>query len=103
MNDRQEAFLSAINDRLEGLEFSSSGYATKSCPACLDIFPDHEGEEEPEDEGSFSWSQCDSCGTTLGGDRHVAHAFTKEMEVIHLDICTNCHMFHANGDLPDGD
>lgn len=30
----------------------------------------------PEDcEGGFSWSRCDGCGSTLGGDRHPAVAW----------------------------
>jgi hypothetical protein len=30
----------------------------------------------PEDcEGEFSWSSCDGCGSTLGGDRHPAIAW----------------------------
>jgi len=27
-----------------------------------------------EDEGGFSWSACDGCGTTLGGNRYLASA-----------------------------
>jgi hypothetical protein len=62
------------------------------------------------DEGSFSWSECDSCGSTLGGSRYPAHAINKEAfgpdakrpdDVHHIDICTDCLMFHANGDTPD--
>jgi len=29
------------------------------------------------DDGHFSWSACEACGSTLGGDRHPATAFRK--------------------------
>ena len=62
------------------------------------------------DEASFSCGECNSCGSTFGGDRFNAHAIHKEAfgpdakrpdDVHHVDICTDCLMFHANGDLPD--
>jgi hypothetical protein len=31
----------------------------------------------PGNEDGFSWSECDSCGSTLGGDRHTAHVRPK--------------------------
>ena len=57
-------------------------------------------------EPSFSSQPCGSCGTYLAGDRHPAHGFLEGApvvggEIIHLDICTDCVMFHANGDLPE--
>jgi hypothetical protein len=71
------------------------------------------GETEPDeearqcaDEGSFSWSQCDACGSTLGGDRYPAHALSPERlgrseHWIHLDVCSDCLLFLANGDVPE--
>ena len=57
---------------------------------------------EPEDEGSFSWSQCDACGSSLGGDRYAAHGFLKgTREIIHLDVCVDCLLYLANGDEPE--
>jgi hypothetical protein len=62
------------------------------------------------DEGSFSWSECDSCGSTLGGSRYKAHAIHVEAfgpnakrpdDIHHIEICVDCLMFHANGDKPD--
>ena len=62
------------------------------------------------DEASFSWAECDSCGSRLGGNRHNAHAIHHEAfgpdakrpdDIHHIDICTDCVMFHANGDLPE--
>lgn len=65
---------------------------------------------EIHDEGSFSWRECESCGSTLGGDRHDAHAIHNEAfgpdakrpnDVHHISICTDCLLFHANGDEPE--
>lgn len=62
------------------------------------------------DEGSFSYSECDSCGSTFGGDRFNAHAINREAfgpnakkpnDIYHIDICADCLMFHANGDEPE--
>ncbi len=59
------------------------------------------------DKGSFSWVECDSCGVTLGGSRYNAHAIHKEAfakqpdNVHHVNICTDCLMYHANGDEPE--
>ena len=62
------------------------------------------------DEGGFSWSSCDSCGSRLGGNRYNAHAIHKEAfgpdakrpnDTHHIDICADCLCFHANGDIPE--
>lgn len=71
------------------------------------ILEDKIADQEYLDEGSFSWSQCDSCGSTLGGNRYAAHGFVPDEsdlptgEVVHLDICEDCLCFHANGDIPE--
>ena len=62
------------------------------------------------DEGSFSWRECESCGSQLGGDRHDAHALHRQAfgpnaerpgDFHHISICTDCLLFHANGDEPE--
>lgn len=69
-----------------------------------------EKEIESAGESSFSWSQCDSCSSYLGGDRHPAHgviadsiekAQSEENKITHFDICTDCALYHANGELPE--
>ena len=55
-----------------------------------------------QEETSFSGSECELCGSRLGGDREAAHA-TKEtskgkLEHTHLEICTDCLMATANGE-----
>lgn len=73
------------------------------CSSCSDFDP------EIGDEGSFSWSSCDACGSSLGGNRHAAHGlispkkYARRTEVIHLDVCTDCLFYTANGDLPEGE
>jgi len=57
------------------------------------------------EEGSFSWSECDACGSTLGGDRHPAHGLLPKDGIprgmIHLDVCSDCLCYLANGDEPE--
>lgn len=84
-----QAFLAAVIKNLEGLEAFSVG----SCPGCEEC-----GGES--DEPSFSNSECDSCRSSLGGDRHPAH-FLYQGEVQHCTVCSDCLMYHANGDLPE--
>jgi hypothetical protein len=65
-----------------------------------------EGESEHYCEASFSNRQCDSCGSTLAGDRSpatgwpIGEPFTTD-NLIELDICTDCVLFHANGEVPE--
>ena len=44
------------------------------------------------DEGSFSWSPCDDCNTSLGGSSYVAHGIDENNEIIHFTICYDCLM-----------
>ena len=87
--------------------------SSTECHECTcgdDIDPNDIEALQAYDEGSFSWSECDSCGSTLGGDRHNAHAIHREAfgpdakrpnDVHHVDICVDCLLFHANGDEPE--
>ena len=64
-----------------------------------------DGDEDHSCETSFSWQQCDSCGSTLGGDRSEAWGIPLkrkpgEVELIQMSICVDCMMYHANGDEP---
>ena len=75
---------------------------------CLGIECEYaNGDEEHSCEASFSWSQCDSCGSTLGGDRLPASGITHDAgptgygEIYELSICIDCAMYHANGDEPE--
>ena len=93
-----------------------SGGITSCCATCQEQhgYDQHENAEESmahdlsqgllPDEGSFSWAQCDTCGSTLGGERYTGHCFAPQsMDVIHLDVCVDCLFFIANGDVPEDD
>lgn len=87
--------------------------ASHSCHECTggeDIDSDDYKALQAYDEGSFSWHECDSCSSTFGGNRFNAHAIHKEAfgpeakrpnDVHHVDICVDCLMFHANGNVPE--
>jgi hypothetical protein len=66
-----------------------------------ELFSEKVSRGEYPDEGGFSWSSCDSCGSSLGGDRYVAHGVDANKDIIHMDICVDCLMFFANGDVPE--
>src|SRR5690606_24317953 len=99
------AFTDAIERNLRGIVHIDPG-PVAGCPEC----PDCDDPDDPSDEwytlaseGGFAWSEGDSCGSTFGGDRYAAHGFRKGDEptmgnVIHLDICGDCLMFHASGE-----
>ena len=94
----EKAFMAAIDTYCKGLDWVSVGCRGKQCEYA-DGAPDHSCE------ASFSWVQCDSCGSSLGGDRLPATggwtAKDGTIETIDLDICVDCAMFHANGDTPE--
>ena len=82
-------FTKAVEHGLEGLEFVSTGII-ETCEECPEF-----------DEGSFSWSTCDCCGSHLGGDRFAAHGRDIDGNILHLDVCVDCLMYIANGDEPE--
>lgn len=85
-----------------------SGFSIR-CGECLyayDICCKHKAEYMMEnnqiiEEPNFSWSPCDLCQTSLGGDRHIAHGLDENYDEIHLEICTDCLMYISNGELPE--
>jgi len=108
---RQLAWMKRFEDGLSGMEGVSSG-TCPGCPECMerDGYDDEEAHEEAyqcgsldaSDEPSFSWHSCGICGCGLGGDRHVWHWLDSGNEIVHeSDACTDCVVFHANGDVPD--
>ena len=78
-------------------------FSVGSCEGCPDC-------PEGEPEGEFSHRACESCGEHLAGDRHPAHGYlgddsaaALESNLEHFQVCTDCVMYHANGDLPEGE
>jgi len=67
--------------------------ARPGCTECglEDCNPDDIERIQLAEEPGFSWSPCDLCGSSLGGDRHPAHGVIGD-EIFHLDICTDCLM-----------
>ena len=100
-------YTDAVERGSEGLECVSSGV----CSRCEQCQSNHglDGDEiarlqdngELPDEGSYSWQDCDLCGSGLGGDRYDAHGLDKDHNIVHLDICVDCVMYVANGDEPE--
>ncbi len=88
----------------QAIRFYCKGLDTVAV-GCLGEECEHaEGNPEHSCETYFSWGQCDSCGSTLGGDRSEAHGSWRdngEYVSIEMSICVDCMMFHANGDLPE--
>lgn len=130
-HDSAREYRAEVDRLLHGVEYFSTG-AMCGCDECglgefnradngtitRTVDDDETGEEREEpvsddevehavsccDEGGFSWSACDSCGSHLGGDRYPAHGVIKINDgreiITHFDICVDCLCYHANGDLP---
>lgn len=83
--------------KLNELTFVSTGI----CPGCHEcmreygyitesVFEQAVSEEVVLDEGSFSWSPCEVCNTSLGGNSYLAHGFDKDDNLIHFRVCIDC-------------
>ena len=94
----------------------STGYW--SCPDCgsdrwtgSEPCPDCGADPEHRQDSSFSWSDCDICGSSLGGDRYAVIGWLKgardhEYSDVYRwsgECCTDCLMMMANGEEPDAD
>lgn len=129
-------FTEAVERNLKGVHFFSVG----ACPGCEEcglggekcFRCDGEGEtdgaecfecggagkvastehdRECAEEGFFvNSASCDSCGSTLGGQRYPAHgviagaieeAQKKESSITHFDVCVDCLQYQANGEEPE--
>ena len=38
----------------------------------------------------FSWSHCELCDCSLGGNRESAHAIDSNNDLLHIEICEDC-------------
>ncbi len=84
-----DRFVAAVEAHTKDLKAFSVG-ASERCDSCGPFA----------DEGFFSWRGCDSCGSTLGGNRYPAH-YIEDGEILHCDVCEDCLFFHANGEEPE--
>lgn len=81
-------------------EYNDDGDTIKTAVVCFDEAYER---GEVESEGSFSWSGCGICDSTLGGNLEVWHGVSKETGgVLHFDdACVDCVVYLANGDVPE--
>lgn len=102
------AFTEAVKCNTEGLEAVSTGFCA-GCETCRKEwgFKTEQAAQAAVDSGKivnephFSWSPCEICGSSLGGDREEAHAVDATGEIIHLGgACVDCMIYLANGDEP---
>lgn len=97
MQTNQE-FTAAVEHHCEGLTVAV-GCAGIRCEYA-------EGDELHNCEPSFSRHGCDSCGSSLGGDRFPAYGlptgdgWRDHSDPIAMQICVDCVQLHANGELP---
>jgi len=106
-------FVEAVETKTSDITGLSVG-PTHICGACLNSHgfdattadDMREGLENGDicDEGGFSSSSCECCGSRLGGNRYAAHGWIEidgKAELCHLDVCTDCLIFIANGEEPE--
>ncbi|KKM88460.1 hypothetical protein LCGC14_1258600 [marine sediment metagenome] len=90
----------SVEHYLECITAVSSG-ANHMCPECdPDNIDGDTFEQDYPDEGGFSWSHCEGCGSAFGGDRYAGHGLI-DGELIHLQLCTDCLLYLVNGDEPE--
>ena len=90
-------FTDAVEHELQGVQYFSVG----TCHACSVCNPENVGwDTELSDDDNFSWLSCESCSSTLGGNRYAAHGKI-DNEIVHFEVCMDCLSFHANGNEPD--
>lgn len=109
MNKQQyKDYKKAVDKNLKGITHISTGLCS-NCPECMRIlgftdekaFDDAISNGEVCDEGNFSNSSCDACGSKLGGDRYAAHGrMQPEDTLVHLDVCPDC-LYYLNYDCLD--
>ncbi len=109
MNKREYAqYEAAVKDffEREGITNLSTGHI--ECPECGSAWeddgkcPEGCGNRETFDEPYFSWSPCDCCATSLGGDREIATGYNPTTgEIQEYQICTNCAYYAEYGRLDD--
>lgn len=93
-------FTERIDLYCEGIETVAVGCRGSQCEHA-------DGDEDHSCESYFSSAQCDSCGSNLAGDRLPASGLIRdakeELQIVPMEICVDCVMFHANGELPEGE
>lgn len=83
------SYQEAFNEGTRGMHQLSAG-AYEACPDC----PEY-------DEAHFSWSRCETCQRSLGGDRYAAHFNDEDGKTYHISICPDCVYYATYGQLDD--
>ena len=84
---------------IKDLKFVSTGLCP-DCKDCADSFGYDDMNKYNQDvengnicdEGSFSWSPCDDCNISLGGNSYYAHGMDENDDLVHFTICLDCLM-----------
>ena len=90
----------AVKHNTAGLTHVSTG----ACPGCDECGLSKDASDrdrELAEEPGFSWSSCDCCGSSLGGDRHPAHGVDKDGGIVHFQVCQDCVYYLNYGQLDD--
>ena len=90
----------AFDSGSEGMQSLSSG-ANHACSECN---PDEVNEDSFNKlchESHFSWSACNLCGSSLGGNREPAHYIDDRDELCHIEVCEDCVYCMEYGRLDD--
>lgn len=77
-----------------------TNYEESVAARCDKFLSVHVGDQVDE----FSTAKCDSCGSHAAGTRHQMTGLLgvgPDAQVFEGVMCTDCALFHANGDLPD--
>jgi hypothetical protein len=90
---RESRYLAAVESAYPGWNIAPG--CPSSCEWCHGGEDPETGESVDQCEPSFSWSSCDLCGSTLGGDRHPAGAFRRVPPADILDRMTASYVATA--------
>lgn len=94
----------------EGIENLSTGHI--HCPDCGEetrdawletgTCPECGQSRECADEPYFTWSACECCGRSLGGNReHATGYHRRHNDIREYEICTDCAYYAEYGQLDD--
>lgn len=97
------AYQAAVADFMqrEGIRNLTSGHLR--CPECgAEVQEGKCSKHGLVDEPFFSWSACECCGTTLGGNREHATGYNPTTEEIQeYTVCEDCVYYAEYGRLDD--
>ena len=90
---------------LEGIEPVNAG----ACPGCRDCGLDdlHDANDDPDRYDAatvsheFTWHRCEACRRPNNAGRRFAAHGSLDGDTVHLDVCDDCRMFIAYGDVPE--